>query len=108
MLIAALAISTVTACSMMNRSYMSGGDVDLSTAVPAVLGADEMTMLRQMSDANIVGHLIAVDSLEMALSDTALRYIKGDNVNTFAKAMILAHGDDWKELKDVAGSAGLI
>ena len=108
MLIAAIAISTVTACSMVNRSYMSGGDVDLSTAVPATLGTDETTMLRQMSDANIIGHLITVDSLEVTLSDTALRYIKTDDVNAFAKMMHLAHSDDWKAMKDLAGSAGII
>jgi predicted outer membrane protein len=108
MLIAALAISTMTACSMMNRSYVSGGDVDLSTAVPATLGTDEVTMLRQMSDANIIGHLIAVDSLEVTMSDTALRYIKTDDVNAYAKMMHLAHSDDWKAMKDLAGAAGII
>lgn len=106
MLIAALAISTVTAC--MNRSYLSGGDVDLSTAVPATLGSDETTMLRQMSDANIIGHLITVDSLEVTMSDTALRYIKTDDVNAYAKMMHLAHSDDWKAMKDLAGAAGII
>jgi predicted outer membrane protein len=107
MLIAALAISAITACSM-NRSYVSGGDVDLSTAVPATLGTDEVTLLRQMSDANIIGHLIAVDSLEVTMSDTALRYIKTDDVNAYAKMMHLAHSDDWKAMKDLAGSAGII
>lgn len=107
-MVALLAISAAAACSSNRQVYLSSGDVDLSTAIPAELGADETMMLRQMSDANIIGHLITVDSLEIALSDTALRAIKGDKVNAYAKEMILAHGDDWKELKDVAGAAGII
>ena len=106
-LAALLAISTAAACSM-NRSYMSGGDVDLSMAAPAELGMDETTRLRQMSDANILGHLIALDSLEVTMADTALRHIKSDDVNAYAKMMHLVHSDDWKSLKDVAGATGLI
>ena len=104
---ALLAISAAVACST-NRSYMSGGDVDLSMATPAQLGTTEVTRLRQMSDANILGHLIAIDSLEVTMADTALRHIKSDDVNAYAKMMHLAHSDDWKALKDLAGSTGLI
>jgi predicted outer membrane protein len=105
---ALLAISAAAACSTMNRTYMSAGDVDLSTAMAAELSADETTMLRQMSDANIIGHLITVDSLEITMSDTALYHIKSDAVNSYAKMMHLAHSDDWKAMKDLAGAAGLI
>lgn len=106
-IIAMLAITGAAACSTMNRTYMSGGDVDLSVATPAELGADETTLLRQMSDANILGHLMTVDSLEIALADTALYHIKTDAVGSFAKMMHLAHEDDWKALKDIAGTTGL-
>ena len=106
-LVALLAISTAAACST-NRTYMAGGDVDLSLAEPAQLSNGEVTRLRQMSDANILGHLIAVDSLEITMADTALRHIKSDDVNSYAKMMHLVHSDDWKSLKDLAGSTGLI
>ena len=106
--VAALAVVSAAACSTMNRTYMSGGDVDLSLATPAQLGSDETTMLRQMSDANIIGHLIVVDSLEVTLSDTALRHIKSDEVGAYAKMMHLVHSDDWKALKDIAGSTGIV
>jgi predicted outer membrane protein len=106
-LVVALAVAGLAACSTMNRTYMSGGDVDLSVATPADLGADEMTLLRQMSDANILGHLMTVDSLEVTLSDTALYHIKMDDVGAYAKMMHLAHSDDWKALKDIASSTGL-
>lgn len=107
-LAALLAVTAAAACSTMNRSYMSGGDVDLSLATPADLGSDEVTMLRQMSDANILGHLMVVDSMEVTLSDTALRHIKTDDVGDYAKMMHLVHSDDWKALKDLSSSTGLV
>ena len=107
MLVAMLAVAVTAACST-NRTYVSGGDVDLSLATPADLGTDEMTMLRQMSDANILGHLMVVDSLEVTLSDTALYHIKTGVVGDYAKMMHLAHSDDWKALKDRAGATGLV
>lgn len=107
MLVAMLAVAGAAACST-NRSYMSGGDVDLSVATPADLGTDEMTLLRQMSDANILGHLMVVDSIEVTLSDTALYHIKTGVVGDYAKMMHLVHSDDWKALKDLAGSTGLV
>jgi predicted outer membrane protein len=106
LMIAAL-VAVAAACST-NRAYMSGGDVDLSLATPASLGTDEVTLLRQMSDANILGHLMAVDSLEVTIADTALRHIKSDDVVTYAKMMHIAHADDWKGLKDLAGTTGIV
>lgn len=106
-LVAMLAIAGAAACST-NRTYMSGGDVDMSMATPADLGNDELTVLRQMSDANILGHLIVLDSMEVALSDTALRHVKTDNVGGYAKMMHLVHSDDWKALKDLGGATGLV
>jgi predicted outer membrane protein len=107
-LAAMVAFAAAAACSTMNRGYTSGGDVDLSVATPAQLGTDETTLLRQMSDANILGHLMVVDSLEVTLSDTALRHIKSDDAGTFARMMHLQHTDDWKALKDIAASTGLV
>lgn len=107
MLVAMLAVAGAAACST-NRNYMSGGDVDLSIATPADLGTDETALLQQMSDGNILGHLMTVDSLEVTLADTALRHIKSDNVGDYAKMMHLAHSDDWKALKDLAGSTGIV
>lgn len=105
-LIAMFAVSAVAACST-NRSYVAGGDVDLSTAVPAELDAGEVTFLGQMSDGNILGHLMVVDSFEVTLSDTALYHLKTDQVTTYAKLMHLAHNDDWKALKDLAASTAI-
>ena len=106
MVIAAL-VAVGAACST-NRMYMSSGDVDLSLATPASLGTDETTLLRQMSDGNILGHLISLDSLEITLADTALRHVKTDDVVSYAKMMHLAHADDWKALKDLAGATGIV
>ena len=106
-LVATIAILGAAACST-NRAYTSGGDVDLSLATPANIGAEETALLQQMSDANILGHLMTVDSLEVTLSDTALYHIKSGAVGDYAKMMHLAHTDDWKALKDIAGSTGLV
>jgi predicted outer membrane protein len=105
---AAVALAVAAAACSTNRTYMSGGDVDLSLAAPATLGSDEVTLLRQMSDANIIGHLITLDSLEVTLADTALRHIKTDDVGAYAKMMHLTHTDDWKNLKDLAGATGIV
>jgi predicted outer membrane protein len=51
---------------------------------------------------------MAVDSLEVTMADTALRHIKSDDVVNYAKMMHLAHADDWKGLKDLAGATGII
>ena len=105
-LVAALAVAAA-ACST-NRTYMSGGDVDLSMATAADLGTAETTLLRQMSDGNIIGHLITLDSIEVAMSDTALFHIKSGGVGDYAKMMHLMHSDDWKALKDLAGATGIV
>lgn len=107
-LLAVAAVGAVAACSSMPRTYSSTGDVDLSMATPATLGTDEVVMLRQMSDANIIGHLLTVDSLEITLADTALRVTKSDMIGEYARMMHLNHDDDRKALRDIAGAAGLI
>lgn len=104
----AVAVAVAAAACSTNRTYMAGGDVDLSLAAPATLGSEEVTLLRQMSDANIIGHLIALDSLEITMADTALRHIKTDDVGSYAKMMHLMHSDDWKALKDVASATGIM
>ena len=106
-LVALVAISTAAACST-NRAYVADGDIDLSLAAPAELGTTEVTRLRQMSDANILGHLMALDSLEVTMADTALRHVRSDEVGGYAKMMHLMHNDDWKDLRDLAGATGLI
>ena len=103
-----LAVTGAVACSTTTRTYTSGGDVDLSVATPAELEPGEVTVLRQMSDANILGHLMTLDSLEITVSDTALYHVRTDAVGAYAKMMHLAHEDDWKALRDIAASTGLV
>src|SRR4051812_22423342 len=55
------------------------------TATP--VGASELDLLRRMSDANILGHLAVLDSIEIALSDWTINYSKSDVVTDYAKAM---------------------
>ena len=105
MIVALIALSAATACT---RTMMAGGEVDLSMATPAELGPEEQARLRQMSDANILGHLMTIDSLQIAMADTALYHVKTGPVNSYAKMMHLSHEDDRKALRDLAGATGLI
>ena len=107
MIVAMLALGATAACSS-RQNYVSGGDVDITMAAPAELSPGEVTILQQMSDANILGHLMTLDSLEITMSDTALYHVKGDQASAYAKMMHLAHEDDRKALKDIAASTGLV
>jgi predicted outer membrane protein len=105
-LIAAVAVS---ACARNGQNYTStaGGDVDLSRAT-VMLGNREVTILREMSDANILGHLLDVDSLEVAAADTANRLSRSDDVLTYAKMMHLAHTGDAEREREIGRQTGLI
>jgi predicted outer membrane protein len=107
-IVAILALGAAAACSSAQQSYTSGGDVDVSMVEPAKLSSGEITILQQMSDANILGHLMTIDSLEITMSDTALYHVKGDQASSYAKMMHLAHEDDRKTLRDIAASTGLV
>jgi putative membrane protein len=89
------------------QTYSANGDVDLSRA-SKMLGSREVTILREMSDANIVGHLLEVDSIEIAAADTAIRLSKSDDVRSFAKMMNLTHGGDAQKEREIAKADGLI
>jgi putative membrane protein len=104
-----LALSSVAACARNRQTYTStaAGDVDLSLAT-SVLGNREVTILREMSDANIVGHLLEVDSIEVAAADTAKKLSRSDDVLAFAKMMHLAHAGDEEKERDIARATGLI
>jgi predicted outer membrane protein len=82
-----LAISVFAACAshQQRTSSVAGGSVDLSAYPIPAIDASELQILRGMSDADILGHLITVDSLEVATADTALRLSKSDEVLAYAK-----------------------
>jgi predicted outer membrane protein len=78
------------------RILITAALVLFSAATPASaqtrpLTASEANLIRNMSDANILGHLASLDSFEVALSDSAILKSKSDTVLHFARAMRSAH-----------------
>ena len=91
---AAMAIATVAACAS-NQQYASssaGGTISLSDSPPVPpLGDAEVQLLRRMSDANILGHLAMIDSIEAQLSDHVIAYSLSDAVLAYANEMDSAY-----------------
>jgi predicted outer membrane protein len=103
-----LAAATVAACASNGLNYQtSGGDVDLSSYPTVTLPSSEVAILREMSDANIIGHLMEVDSIEVAAADTAIHLTRSDDVIAYAKLMQTVHGADRATEMSIANSAGL-
>jgi len=104
------AISAFAACAA-NQQYGSSsaasGTVALSAYPAAPLDASETRMLGGLSDADIVGHLLTVDSMEVATADTTLRLSKSDDVLTYARLMHAAHTAHLQSDRDLAQRAGI-
>jgi predicted outer membrane protein len=71
------------------------------------LPPSEAQLLSGMSDANILGHLAATDSLEVALSDTAILHSKSDTVLKYARSMRAMHLASLNAVKVIAKETGL-
>lgn len=106
----ALAICAIAACSS-NQGYGSAasaaGTVNLAAYPIPALDASEAQLLRGMSDADILGHFITVDSMEVATADSALRIVKTDDVLEFARLMRAAHSENLKRDRDLAQQTGI-
>src|SRR4051812_4275767 len=89
-----IAIASLAACASTPQYTTSAGDVDLAAYPPVRLSASELQLIRGMSDANILGHLITLDSLEVAAADSAVRFSKSDDVIAYAKRMHIEHTGD--------------
>jgi predicted outer membrane protein len=68
---------------------------------------EEANVLRSMSDANILGHLASLDSLEISLSDSLVLRSKSDTVTGYAKAMRAAHAASRTTARGVASALGV-
>jgi predicted outer membrane protein len=106
----ALGASAFAACSS-NQGYGSAasaaGTVDLAAYPIPALGASEAQLLRSMSDADILGHFITVDSMEVATADSALRVIKTQDVLEFARLMKATHSENLMRDKQLAEQLGI-
>jgi predicted outer membrane protein len=109
-LVALFAISALAATASAQQkgsSSTASGTVDLSAYPIPPLDASEQQLLRGMSDADILGHFITVDSMEVATADSAIRILKTDDVLAYARLMHAAHTEHWKHDRDVASQAGI-
>jgi predicted outer membrane protein len=108
-LVALFAISALAAGASAQKgsSSTASGTVDLSAYPIPALDASEQQLLRGMSDADILGHFITVDSMEVATADSAMRILKTDDVLSYARLMHAAHTEHWKHDRDVAQQTGI-
>jgi predicted outer membrane protein len=61
-----------------------------------------------MSDADILGHFITVDSMQVATADTLVRLSKTDDVVTYAKLVRASHAQHLRVDSTLARQAGVI
>jgi predicted outer membrane protein len=86
-----LAQGGTSGSSSSSTKNSAAGTVDLSAYPTPPLAESELKLLRQMSDGDILGHLITVDSMEVATADSARRILKSDDMLDYAKMMRSAH-----------------
>lgn len=106
----ALVVSAFAACSS-NQGYGSAasaaGTVDLAAYPIPALDASEAQLLHSMSDGDILGHFITVDSMEVATADSALRVVKTQDVLEFARLMKATHSENLMRDKQLAEQTGI-
>lgn len=71
------------------------------------LAPSEVRFLRGFSDANVLGHLIVLDSVEAAVAKAALRRSKSDAVLANAKEMLAAHSSSMNAVKQIGKQTGI-
>jgi len=96
-----LAASAFAACATSSYGSASGM-VDLDAYPIPALSAADLQMLRGMSDADILGHLATVDSLEIVTADSLVRISKTSDVVDYAKMMHLAHATSREQAREIA------
>lgn len=95
-------VSAACASSGRYNSSSAAGTIDVGASAGERLDARESQLLRSMSDADILGHLITIDSMEVAASDSALRLSRSDDVLDLAKRMRAEHQANLRQDRDLA------
>jgi predicted outer membrane protein len=104
-----IALAAVAACASSNQysTNSAAGTVDLAAYPTPELPAHELEMLRGMSDADILGHIILIDSMEVATADSALRIARTDAVLSYARLMVAMHTTDLKAARSLGRQEGI-
>jgi len=107
---AALAgMTAFAACASSNQypANSAAGTVDLAAYPAPDLSASEITLLRGMSDQQILGHLILVDSMEVATADSTIRIAMSDPVLSYARLMRTVHSKDLADVRSLGRERGI-
>lgn len=102
-----LAAAAFTACATSSQYSSAGGTIDLADYPVPSLSASELTMLRGMPDATILGSMVTADSLEVVTADSLLRISRTDAVVSYARMMRVDHMNDIKHIRALSQSIGL-
>src|SRR5689334_10350053 len=105
--VAGAVASAACASSRQYGSSSAAGTIDVASSAGARLDAREAQLLSSMSDADILGHLITVDSMEIVAADSALRLSRSDDVLDLAKRMRAEHTANLKQDKDLAAQQNI-
>src|SRR5689334_16393188 len=97
--VAIAAASAACASSGRSNPSVAAGNVDLGVGVNrnSLPSSRELEVLKGMSDADILGHLITIDSMEVATADSALRLSRSDDVLDLAKRMRATHSANFRQ-----------
>src|SRR5581483_8419816 len=108
-LASAVALVAVAACASSHQyaSNAAAGAVDLAAYPAPELPASELQLLRGMSDQDILGHLVLVDSLEIAAADSTIRISMNQDVLTYARMMRAAHSTDLDAVRRLGKERGI-
>lgn len=107
--IAVLTFAALGACAS-NRQYSStsaGGTVDLAAYPIPDLPASEIEILRGMSDEQILGHIILIDSLEVATADSTIQIAMSDPTLSYARLMRATHATDLATARSLGRERGI-
>ena len=107
--VAAAALAGLAACASSNQypANSAAGSVDLAAYPIPDLPASELSLIRGMSDQQILGHLILVDSMEVATADSTIRIAMTDPVLSYARLMRSAHSKDLADVRSLGRERGI-
>jgi putative membrane protein len=106
--VVAMAAPAFIACASTQRAdtMSAAGTLSLTDAA-ATLDASDTTMLRRMTDPNILGHMAMADSVEAVMAQLAQRRTENDDVLDFARMMDVDHSTHLQAERALATLTGV-
>jgi predicted outer membrane protein len=99
------ALAASAAVAQPDQSTAAGTVLPLYSAAP--VGVSETELLRRMSDANILGHLATMDSIEVSMSEWTAGLSKSDAVLKYAKEMDATYRNNLNRDHQLAQQTGI-